>query len=119
MRDEAILVVTVISDEDDNSSDGNPADWVANLAAAKNNDQSGIVTLGLIGDLGNGINGAAPVCTAGSSDGGADDATRLRQFVTSMDNHVLGSVCENSYDAFFQQAVDLITYTCENYPVPQ
>src|SRR5690606_22409364 len=104
VRDDSILVVTVITDEDDAASAGNPAQWKSSLAAVKNNDEAGVVVLGLIGDL----NQPNAVCTGDASSSGADNATTLRQFVTSMDNHVLGSVCEPNYNSFFEQAVQLI-----------
>ena len=114
LRDDAILVVTLISDEDDTQSAGDPPDWVNSLVAAKNG-QDGVVVLGLIGDL----NQQDAVCLTDAANEGGDDATRLRQFVNGMDSNVLGSVCEDNYSTFFESAVDLISFTCQTYPIPQ
>src|SRR5690606_41723616 len=48
IRDDAILVVTFITDEDDNQGDGSagtPDGWKAALVSAKKGDDAGIVVL--------------------------------------------------------------------------
>lgn len=106
IRDDAILVVTFITDEDDDSGDGSSGTvegWRQALIAAKNGDDQAIVTLGLFGGAGCG-----------------EDSLRLTQFVDSWEDRGLkGSVC-GDYQGFFQQAVDLIDSTCEEFipPVP-
>jgi hypothetical protein len=114
-RDDSILVVTVITDEEDTNSNGDPASWRTDLLAVKNNDEAGIVVLGLVGDTGE----TNAVCDMPSNNTGADPSPRLRSFVSSFQNNVLGSVCEADYNSFFQQAVDLIEETCMDFPVPQ
>lgn len=131
VRDDSILVVTLITDEEDGEmegpgvqpwdigSSGTPAEWKEKLVAAKAGDEEAIVLLGLIGDR----DLEEPLCTCDISDpsclvDGADESPLLREFVTSMPRHVVGSVCEPSYDAFFEQAVDLIKETCEEFVPP-
>lgn len=119
LRDDAILVVTFITDEDDNFGDsaGTPAGWKQALISAKNGDENAIVVLGLFGD--NDQPGA--ICQAlGSGTDGAEPSPRLREFVDSFgDKGFFGSVCAPSYDDFFQQAVGLIDVTCDEFIPPQ
>ncbi|MCX4239931.1 hypothetical protein [Paraliomyxa miuraensis] len=119
LRDDAILVVTFITDEDDGNGDsaGTPAGWKQALVAAKNGDESAIVVLGLFGD--NDMPGGICQDLADGSDG-AEAAPRLRQFVDSFgDKGFFGSVCAPSYDSFFQDAVALIDSTCEEFIPPE
>ncbi len=110
LRDDAILVVTIITDEEDSSSPGTPAGWYQNLLSAKALDPSAFVVLGLINDT----DAAMPICPAESQ-----DPARLRQFVNMFPNHIFGSVCNtNGYASFFDQAVELIDTTCDNFTPP-
>ncbi|MBC8067880.1 MAG: hypothetical protein IAG13_06050 [Deltaproteobacteria bacterium] len=53
VRDDAILVVTFITDEEDvEKSPGDPSSWYDDLVALKGGDPSAIVVLGLMGDTG-------------------------------------------------------------------
>ena len=117
LRDDAILVVTVITDEDegymDAGSPGDPAQWKSKVMAAKNGDEEAMVVLGLIGDGGQ----PGAVCT--ETEGAGAFAPTLNEFVTSFPRHVVGSVCEPNYADFFEQAVDIIKTTCEVYVPPQ
>jgi hypothetical protein len=112
LRDDAILVVTYITDEEDGGSAGDPNSWKQTLVAAKGGDESAVVTLGLIGvdDTAN------PSCTSTS----AQPAPRLQQFGSSFQNGLVGSVCgsQQYYNDFFQQAVDLIDTTCDDFVPP-
>ncbi len=105
IRDDAILVVTFITDEDDDAGDGSSGTvegWRQALIAAKNGDDQAIVTLGLFGGSGCG-----------------EDSLRLTQFVDSWEDRGLqGSVC-GDYQGFFQQAVDLIDTTCNEFVPPK
>ncbi len=119
LRDDAILVVTFITDEDDGNGDsaGNAAGWRQALIAAKNGDENAIVVLGLFGD--NDLPGGICQDLADGSDG-AEAAPRLREFVDSFgDKGFFGSVCAPSYDAFFMEAVGLIDTTCEEFIPPE
>ena len=114
LRDDAILVVTYITDEDDDAGDGSSGDvntWRQALIDAKNGDETAVVVLGLFGDddLPNGI-----------CNGGAETSPRLRSFLDSWGDHgFFGSICAPDYDDFFQSAVDIIDTTCDNFTPPE
>lgn len=109
VRDDAILVVTVITDEEDSNSNGTPEGWHANVIASKAGDPSSVVMLGLIND----VDQVTPQCPAESQ-----DPVALRSFIEMFPNHIRGSVCEPNYNSFFQEAVDLIATTCEDFTPP-
>ncbi|MEM6993329.1 MAG: hypothetical protein AAF721_22645 [Myxococcota bacterium] len=115
LRDDAVLVVTVITDEEDfGDSPGDPPQWKQNLIAAKSGNETAVVVLGLVGDTGE----AGAVCPADSVPGGvgAEPSPRLREFVSSFDGRgFLGSVCEPDYGPFFEQAVAVIDNACNDY----
>jgi len=110
LRDDAILVVTFITDEEDGGSMGTPDGWHQALVAAKNGNEEAVVVLGLLGDSG------VPGGTC--ADGQADDAPQLRQFAESFTHGQWGSVCAPSYNAFFEQAVSVIDVSCDDF-VPE
>jgi len=110
LRDDAILVVTVITDEEDATSPGTPAGWYQNLLAAKSNDPQAFVMLGLINDT----DAMTPVCPEDSQ-----DPVRLREFITMFPNRIFGSVCNtDNYGSFFDEAVELIDTTCDGFMPP-
>jgi len=114
LRDDAILVVTFVTDEDDNAGDGSTGTvetWRQALIDAKNGDDQAIVALGLFGDddLPN------PICN-----GNAETSARLRAFLDSWgDKGFFGSICAPDYDEFFQSAVDIIDTTCDEFEPPE
>jgi hypothetical protein len=116
LRDDAVLVVTFITDEEDSPGDslGDPISWRNDLLAVKNGNETAIVVLGLVGDTT--LPGA--VCPPDSMPGstGGEYSPRLISFVESFGTRGLwGSVCEPSYGAFFEQAVALIDTACDEY----
>lgn len=113
LRDDAILVVTFVTDEDDDPGDGSMGTvetWRQALIDAKNGDEDSIVVLGLFGDddLPNAI-----------CNGGAETSARLRAFLDSWgDKGFFGSICASNYNEFFQAAVDIIDTTCDEFMPP-
>ena len=106
LRDDAILVVTFITDEDDDAGDGSSGDvngWHQALVDAKGGNEDAIVVLGLFGEGG---------C--------AESSPRLSSFVDSWgDKGFFGSICAPDYDDFFQAAVDIIDTTCDEFTPPE
>jgi hypothetical protein len=109
LRDDAILVVTFITDED-TEEPLTPADWKQVLVDAKHGQEEAIAMLGLLGDS------ALPggVCTTDQ----ADDAPRLRSFAESFTHGSWASVCTADYTPFFIASVATIDTTCDEF-VPE
>jgi hypothetical protein len=106
LRDDAILFITLISDEDDRHSAGEPVDWRDQVLARKGGNPEAIVTLGIVAD-GNLSDG---VCR------GTQDAPRLQSFASSLG--LIGSVCADDYSALFQQAAGWLATRCANFAPP-
>ncbi|HTV18191.1 MAG TPA: hypothetical protein VMG12_05960 [Polyangiaceae bacterium] len=113
LRDNAILVVTFITDEEDRRSRDEPEDWRALLLERKYDNPDALVMLGLVGDnnLDDGLLGGP--CRALDADG----APRLQSFVNSLSG-VLGSVCAPDYSPFFETAVSTIDTACDEFVPP-
>ncbi len=126
LRDDAILVVTVITDEDDNGpggddpvgdSPGTPHDWFDALVAAKGGNADAIVTLSLIGDTGQ--PGALCQPLDHTTGLGAENCPRIREFTALFgDQGHVASICAASYESFFLEAVDSIGQACDEF-VPE
>jgi hypothetical protein len=111
VREDSILVVTIITDEEDTDSAGAPVDWIQPLLDAKAGDLDSVVMLGLFDDqdLPN------PLCVNGL----AQKAPLLAEFVGMFGDRALrGSVCADSYDGFFADAVDIIDQACSDFEPP-
>lgn len=107
LRDDAILVVTFITDEDDSSSKsaGTPDGWKTALMSAKNLDETAIVVLGVFGGLGS--------CEA-------EPSTRLEEFVSLFGERGFhGDICASDYESFFLDAVNTIQTTCDDFVPPE
>jgi hypothetical protein len=118
LRDDAVLVVTFISDEeDDGDSPGDPASWHADLLALKNGNETALAVLGLLGDTGL-QNAVCPPDSIPGSTGG-EYSPRLIAFAESWGGRGLwGSVCAPDYGPFFEDAVALVEMACEDF-VPE
>lgn len=120
MRDDALLVFLMISDEEDDYKDlpmpqggslGEPAEWYASVVAAKQDKPTNVVALGLIGG-----SPRFPDCTALSADGkGAEQTSRLDAFFGMFETNFVGSVCTDGYDAFFAEALQKVAEGCSNF----
>ncbi len=137
LRRDAILVVTMITDEDDDPNDhlmrktmdadlnsaGDPASWKQAVVDIKNGDETAVVVLGLLGD--------PDVATAGTwcppllaEDGeqtgveGAEETHRLRQFSKSFTHGMWAGICEPNFAPFFEQAVSSIDRACKEFVPP-
>jgi hypothetical protein len=113
LRDDAILVVTFITDEEDvMKSPGDPQDWHDGLIANKNGDPNAVAVLGLFGDG----DLPAPECPPLTDDTGAEPSPRLRAFVDLFgERGVAGSVCADDFIPFFLDAVDVVDFTCDEF----
>jgi len=113
LRDDAVLVVTFITDEEDRRSQGTPEDWRSLLLERKYDNPDALVMLGLVGD--NNVDGGLLGGPCSLLD--ADGAPRLQGFVESLSG-VLGSVCAPDYAPFFGTAVSTIDTACDEFVAP-
>ncbi len=114
LREDAVLVVTLITDEEDDNSALSPEDWKRRLLAIKGGNEDAIVVLGLIADAGG--NGALPGGPCPALDD--VDSPRLERFVQSFGFGSLGSVCAPEYSNFFAQAVSVVDTACDVFVPP-
>lgn len=117
LRDDALLIVTMISDEDDSlASLGDPDAWHAAIVAAKAGNEAAVVMLGLLGDSDLEAGLCAPFDPVDNS--GSQPSTRLRAWVDSFTYGSWVSVCEPDYGGFFDAALGSILTACDEFVPP-
>ncbi|MEX1369407.1 MAG: hypothetical protein AB1Z98_40140 [Nannocystaceae bacterium] len=127
LRDDALLVVVLITDEEDDpetmedacngmplpGSSGSPGTWFDALVDIKGKEQS-VVVLSLVGPDGN----VAPMCPAlDKCNGGivgAEVATRILEFTSMFTFGFVGQVC-GDYGPIFQEAIGVIKTACDEF----
>lgn len=125
IRDEAILVYTFVTDEDEecvdsyeDCSEGDPTSWKQALVEAKGGDEDSVVVLGVFGDN----DQPDGICEEYDPEqgNGAMPAPLLRDFLESFGDHGhYCSVCLPDYTDCFLEAVSTIDTTCEEYDPPE
>jgi hypothetical protein len=125
LRDDAILVLTLITDEEDDMADpdapgspGDPPDWVQAVIDAKYGNDKAVVALGLLDDCESADSLCAPCGDPNSGEAGAERSPRLHEFITSFPYHVLGSICAPDYTQFFIDATSIIDLSCDEFFPP-
>jgi hypothetical protein len=111
LRDDAVLVVTLITDEEDERSNGDPEFWKRMLVRVKGGNEAAVVMLGLIAD--NHIPGGLPGGPCDEFSG--SPSPRLESFVRSFELGAIGSVCAPDYSVFFADAVSTIDTACDEF----
>lgn len=129
-REDAILVVVLVTDEEDdietedgftNGSAGEPKDWYKRLLKFKNNRPEYLVVLSLLGTP------KPNLCDYTYEPGGepkdgegiksAEVSKRLMEFTKSFGKRgVVGDVCADNYDKFFERAVSVLDLACKEIP---
>ena len=105
LRDEALLVIVIITDEPDNTSLGTPMTWYDDVVAAKAGIPENIVVLSL-------VNTPGGACFGG-------DANNMAAFTMMFgDNGFLADICAPDYMPVFDEAIGVIDVACENYIPP-
>lgn len=108
LRDDAVLVVTVIGDEDDTVSPGEPDAWFEALVDLKAGDEQSVVFLGLVG--------------GGSGESTCEDgpivAPRLVELAERFTFGSASSVCAIDFAPFFESSVSVIDTACDTYVAP-
>jgi hypothetical protein len=106
LRDDAILVITFLSDDPNYEDAGVATDWYDAVVAVK--DPEAVAVLGL-----------TPAFDGCGPDNRPDKGAHWSEFIQLWGARGLeASICEPSYGAFFQQAVEIIDETCENFTEP-
>lgn len=114
LRRDAVLVVTFMTDEDDEVTEGEPPAWRQALLDLKGGDESALVLLGLVSDR----NRSRPLPGGPCVDGTVDGAPRLQSFIESFRFGSLGAVCASDYAPFFERAVSVIGDACREFVPP-
>jgi len=105
IRDEALLVVVLITDEPDVNSIGNSMTWYDDILAAKAGIPENVVVVSFINTLMGGCPGTL--------------ATEIGAFTDMWeDNGFQVPICAPDYAPFFQEAVGIIDVACDNFIPP-
>jgi hypothetical protein len=108
LRDDALLVIVLITDEDDDydgnpGSGGDPQIWYDAVVAAKNGIPENVAVLALAG---------TPECSY-------EHTVRIEEFVGLFgDNGFMGPVCQDNYGQFFADSVPVVDDACEGFQPP-
>ena len=109
LRQEAILVVTFISDDPNVEDAGLPQNWYDAVVSAKGGDPGAVVVLGL-----------TPAFDGCSNPNKPDKGKHWSNFIKLFGDHGLeGSVCSSEYNSFFQSAVSIIDKACDEFEPPK
>lgn len=111
MRDDALLVVTFMSDDPNYEDANGPDEWYQAVVDAKGGDPSRVVVLGLTP--------AWPGCMDGNN--GAIKGAHWAEFIGKWGDHGLhGNICGTADDfvTFFESAVSTIDTACDEFEPP-
>ena len=114
LREDALLVVTIISDKYDNHSLTWPYQWYDKILAAKK-DPSAVVMLGVVPQHPKEGEEEKPGCTYhawGEPNG------KIRDLIDMFPYKAYGDTCAPSYAPFFDEAADMIGEACGSF-IPQ
>ena len=108
LREDAILVVTFISDDPNYEDADGPQQWYDAVVAAKGGNADAVVVLGLTPSF------------DGCQDGkGPPKGAHWSEFIALWGSRGLeASVCNLDYAPFFEQAVAIIDETCDEFQPP-
>ncbi|MEM6993360.1 MAG: hypothetical protein AAF721_22800 [Myxococcota bacterium] len=107
LRSDALLVITLLSDDSAYHDMPGPTDWYQAVVDAKGGDPSSVVVLGLTPDWDG--------CSQGN---GGTDGAHWTEFIEMFgDNGLRGNVCGSApeYVDFFQSAVSTIDQACRDF----
>jgi len=109
LRDDALLVIVMISDGADGKSKSTPSEQYDAVVAAKGGDPNAVVVLHVTARKDTG-EPHEPGCTYQT-----DPLNTLRQFSKMFPYHLYGDTCAPSYAPFFDAATDLIGEACDSF----
>ncbi len=117
LREDALLVLTLITDEDDDWSEPDSAQvWYDGVVAAKGDIESNVVFL-----LISGGSPKWPSCPPLNLDdnSGAAESQKLTSWAQMFTNHELGNVCESGYEDYLANAIATIETACDEFQPPE
>ena len=121
LREDALLVVVVISDEEDDhesaigNSQGDPPDWFTDVIAVKQEIETNVAVLSLVGLDPLGDCETTPFDPYSES---SEPGIRLMEFTEMFTYGFVGDVCAEDYAPFFAEAIAVIDEACTNFTPP-
>jgi hypothetical protein len=109
VRDDALLVITLITDKFGSQIPSTPEEWAAPVFAAKGGDKQAIVMLGLSPDQ---YVADEPLCGPNQQDW---PVPPIDELLGLFPNLVRGSVCAADFSPFFDEAAALVLEVCESF----
>lgn len=106
VRDDALLVLVLITDEEDSDSSGTPQQWFNAFTALKGGVETNVVVLSLIGPKN-------PACKEA-----AEIGEKLTEFTEMFTYGSVGQVCAENYQQFFHDAIAGIAEACDHFTPP-
>lgn len=103
VRGDALLVLVLITDEEEEGSAGAPPQWFDQLVALKGGLETNVVVLSLIGP-------ANPMCMDA-----AEVGYRLIDFTSRFTYGIVGQICAGNYQPFFHDAIAGIAEACHHF----
>lgn len=112
LREDALLVVTIIQDDYDEQSLGTVDEWIEALRAAKNYDDDAFMVLVLTTDVDVGFD---QNCLP---DQWNQIKNRLRLLADGVEHGFIGSICVDSFEPFFTEHVSHLVDLCDDFVPP-
>jgi hypothetical protein len=109
LREDALLVVTLIQDTYDNESLGTPDEWIEGLRAAKKYDDDAFMVLVLTTDVDVGFE---QLCLP---DQWAQTKNPLRLLAEGVKHGFIDSICLDNYAPFFAEHVGHLVDLCDDF----
>jgi hypothetical protein len=116
LREDAVLIVSLITNTDDDASAFDPDAWYEALVAQKDGQEASIVMLAFLPGDAFAPSSSGLLCNVVASLG---RAPRLEALVTRFTHHQIASVCEADYGPVFATAVRDIDRACEAFVPPR
>jgi hypothetical protein len=112
LRDDALLVVTIIQDSYDEDSLGTVDEWIAALRTAKHGDEDAFAVLVLTTDIDVGYQ---QLCHPNYY---SMIKNRLRLLVEGIEHGFIDSICKDEYATFFAEHADDLVELCDDFVPP-
>lgn len=112
LRDDALLVVTIIQDNYEQASVSTVEEWIAALRSAKHYDDDAFAVLVLSTDVDVDYQ---QLCLPNEFN---PNKNRLRLLAQGVDHGFIDSICLDSYVPFFKEHVDDLVELCDDFTPP-